>query len=264
MTDNPQLYYGLSIDQQATVTTTPTGGTGPYTIEYTLSRPLICNMNGGSETWTGSSGTSTGNVCPSTTPVSTATSVSSYSITIKLMADAIITAKVTDKFGCIVYSTVKIWAEDVRCFAGKSGNSKVKICHKTGSTSNPCQEICVDEAAVQAHLNHGDFVGTCTTDCKPRQLLRPVVIGKEKVIEIDAFNVIAYPNPSNHQFKLAFKGGSEEKVEVLIYDMLARMVKRIENSNEKNIQFGEELPSGEYLIIVRQGVNQKVINVIKQ
>jgi hypothetical protein len=141
---------------------------------------------------------------------------------------------------------------------------KVKICHKTGSSSNQCQEICVDESAVQSHLNHGDFVGTCTTDCKPRQLSRPIVIGKEKLIEIDTFNVIAYPNPSNHQFTLSVQGGSEEKVEVLVYDMLARMVKRIEKTNGQNIQFGEELPSGEYLIIVRQDNNQKVINIIKQ
>ena len=265
-TDNPQLYFGLSTDQLATITTTPTGGTGPYTIEYSMSRPLNCNINGGSETWTGGANTlsNVGNVCPSTIPVSTSNAISSYSIVIKLMADATITAKVTDKFGCVAYSTVKIWAEDVRCFAGKSGNVKVKICHKTGSTSNPCQEICVDESAVQSHLNHGDFVGTCTSDCKPRQLSRPVVIGKEKLIEIESFNAIAYPNPSNHLFTLAVQGGSEEKVEVLVYDMLARMVKRIENTNGQNIQFGEELPSGEYLIIVRQGINQKVINVIKQ
>jgi hypothetical protein len=263
ITDNPQLYFGLSTDQLATITTIPNGGTGPYTIEYTMSRPLNCNISGSSETWS-TSINSSGTGCTSLMNIGTVSTTSPYTITLKLMADAIITAKVTDKYGCVVYTSVKIWAEDVRCFAGKSGNVKVKICHKTGSSSNQCQEICVDESAVQSHLNHGDFVGTCTTDCKPRQLSRPIVIGKEKLIEIDTFNVIAYPNPSNHQFTLAVQGGSEEKVEVLVYDMLARMVKRIEQTNGQNIQFGEELPSGEYLIIVRQDNNQKVINIIKQ
>ncbi|MFV5699115.1 HYR domain-containing protein, partial [Flavobacterium sp. ZT3R17] len=262
-TDNPQLYFGLSTDQIATITTTPSGSTGPYTIEYTMSRPLNCNISGGSETWSTSINNS-GTGCTSLMNTGTVSTASPYAITLKLMADAIITAKVTDKFGCVVYTSVKIWAEDVRCFAGKSGNMKVKICHKTGSVSNPCQEICVDESAVQSHLNHGDFVGTCTSNCQPKTFSKPIVIGKEKLIEIDSFNVIAYPNPSSHQFTLAVQGASDEKVEVLVYDMLARMVKRIEKINGQNIQFGEEFPSGEYLLIVRQGVNQKVINVIKQ
>jgi hypothetical protein len=266
-TDNLQLYFGLSTDQIATITTTPSGGTGPYQIVYTMDRALNCNVNGSSETWTGGANTSTnvGNICPTTTPVSTSNSVSSYTVTVKLMTDAIITATVTDRYGCIVISTIKICAEDARCFAGKSGNAKVKICHQTNSAKNPCQEICVDESAVAAHVAHGDFVGSCTTDCKPRTTTRPVVIGKEKLLETEIpFNVIAYPNPSNHQFTLDLKGGSDKKVEVIVYDMLARQIKRIEKSDGQSIQFGEELPSGEYLVLIKQGENQKVINLIKK
>ena len=46
--------------------------------------------------------------------------------------------------------------------------------------------------------------------------------------------------------------------------MLARMIKKIEKPNAQNILFGEELPSGEYLLLIRQGSNQKAINVIKK
>ncbi|WP_395049747.1 hypothetical protein, partial [Flavobacterium sp.] len=63
---------------------------------------------------------------------------------------------------------------------------------------------------------------------------------------------------------LLVEGGHNEKVEVLVYDMLARMVKRIEKTDGQPIQFGEELPRGEYLTIVKQGENMKAVNVIKQ
>ena len=77
--------------------------------------------------------------------------------------------------------------------------------------------------------------------------------------------MIAYPNPSQSQFTLKIEGGdANEKVEVLVYDMLARIVKRIEKKDGEPIQFGEELPSGEYLTIVKQGENMKAVNVIKQ
>ncbi|MDI1304021.1 MAG: T9SS type A sorting domain-containing protein, partial [bacterium] len=59
-------------------------------------------------------------------------------------------------------------------------------------------------------------------------------------------------------------GDSNENVEVIVYDMLARMVKRIEKSNGQSILFGEDLPSGEYLVLIKQGINQKVVNLIKQ
>ena len=42
----------------------------------------------------------------------------------------------------------------------KSGTnkSKVTICHKTGSTSNPYQKITVSSNAVDAHQKHGDII----------------------------------------------------------------------------------------------------------
>ena len=83
-----------------------------------------------------------------------------------------------------------------------------------------------------------------------------VVVGK--------FEVIAYPNPTNYQFTLMVEGGSDEKVEVSVYDALGRLVKHIADSNGQQIKFGEELPSGSYIAIVRQGANQKTVRLIKQ
>jgi len=155
----------------------------------------------------------------------------------------------------------RVDAEDVRCFAGSSNIAKVTICHKTGSTKNPCVTICVDESAVQDHLNHGDYIGTCSKTCTA-----PVANARqiEVVEETDVFKVTAYPNPSSSQFTLLVEGDRSEKVEVLVYDMQARMVKRIENTDGQPILFGEELPRGEYLTVVKQGENMKAVNLIKK
>ena len=268
---NNVLYYGYSGDQTSTFSVTPLGGTGPYTISITMNRAKKCNQinDAGDESWTADSGSiTTDNSClgfPSTVssiPISVKEiSAGMFSVTVRLMADATITATVRDSNGCTATTSKDIHAEDVRCFAGNSGNAKVTICHRTGSTKNPCIAICVDQSAVQEHLNHGDYVGICTKTC-----VAPIntKLIEEVEEETTVFKVTAYPNPSSSQFTLLVEGGQNEKVEVLVYDMLARLVKRIEKFDGQPILFGEELPTGEYLTIVKQGENMKAVNLIKQ
>jgi hypothetical protein len=40
--------------------------------------------------------------------------------------------------------------------------SRVTICHRTGSRKHPGHTITISSAAVQAHLKHGDHLGACT------------------------------------------------------------------------------------------------------
>ena len=89
-------------------------------------------------------------------------------------------------------------------------------------------------------------------------------LGVNDPIEQALFDVIAYPNPSNHVFTLEVKGNSTEKVEVAVYDILGRLLKRIDNSDGQSIQFGDELPTGTYLTVIRQGTNHKTVKLIKQ
>ncbi|WP_281225854.1 T9SS type A sorting domain-containing protein [Flavobacterium aquiphilum] len=294
-TNKSNLYFGFSGGDTATITVKPTGGQAPYRVSITMVNPqtvlpgrikervdgkLICDYinAAGDEVWIPGANTNstTGNSCdnqPTSTSNANISMGGSYSVNATLLTDARFVATVTDANGCSytipVESAARVDAEDARCFAGKSGVEKVTLCHKTGSAKNPCMEICVDQSAVQEHLNHGDFLGKCTNNCLPpvanaKHLGTGKTLIEDTADEIVEFNVIAYPNPSNYQFSLAVTSGSNEKVEVLVYNMSARLIKRIEKSNEKTILFGEDLPAGEYLVLVRQGENQKAVNVIKK
>jgi len=294
---NPVLYFGYPGDQSSTVKVIASGGTAPYTVSITMNRPLNCNVitSSGDEIWTAASGTSINNVCPasgtnSLPPVSTGTiaaSSGSYSVDVTLMQDATFTATVTDANGCVTTCTTFIHAEDVRCFAGNNGGIKVAICHQTGNPANPCTNMCVSESALASHLAHGDFVGNCTPNCvAPTQTRTATVetVPEEKApvektsiekvsikkipvkiapVSAGVFKVKVMPNPSDNYFILNVETGSSEKITVTIYDVLGRMVKHIENNNSQLIRFGEDLKTGSYMAIVRQGVNTTTVKLIK-
>jgi hypothetical protein len=87
----------------------------------------------------------------------------------------------------------------------------------------------------------------------------------ETAPEVLPFNVKAYPNPTEHQFTLALEGGSNEKVQITVYDAVGRQVKKIErNDNVSVIRFGEDLKVGAYIVEVRQGMNRKTLKLLKQ
>ncbi|MEO6251878.1 MAG: T9SS type A sorting domain-containing protein [Ferruginibacter sp.] len=299
--NNPTLYFGYPGDQSATVSANATGGTAPYTISITMNRPLNCNVitSSGDELWTASGGTSINNTCPASgpgllPPVSTGTGIASgvnYSVNVTLMQDAILTVTITDAAGCISTCTISIHAEDVRCFAGNSSNTKISICHQTGNPSNPCISMCVAESALASHLAHGDYVGNCTPDCAApltaiatpveekkaaiEEKSNPVeqkgaVIEKrrtaveEKLLSPDMFEVKVLTNPTENQFSIQVISGNNEKVFVTVYDAMGTVVKQIEKSDLQLIVFGQELKIGYYMAVVRQGNKTKTVKLIKQ
>ncbi|PWA07591.1 hypothetical protein DB891_14670 [Flavobacterium laiguense] len=99
-----------------------------------------------------------------------------------------------------------------------------------------------------------------------KQKVEVIAVSKETVEPIQAttFNVIAYPNPSAHYFSLDVIGGSNEKVEIDIFDMHGRSIKHIESADHQSIMFGEDLPSGGYFAIINQGANRKTLKLVKK
>jgi hypothetical protein len=289
--NNPTLYYGYAGDQSATYSVKATGGVAPYTISITMNRPLNCNVinSSGDELWTASGGTSVNNVCPASgpgtlAPVSTGTGIASgvnYSVNVTLMQDAVLTATITDAGGCVTTCSTTIHAEDVRCFSGNGGNTKISICHKTGNSNNPCVSMCVNESSLAEHLAHGDFLGTCTNDCMPPVSFtegpvnnndkveekpveqNPSAIADEKMLQQAAFNVKVLTNPSDNRFSLLVTGGNNEKIFVTVYDLSGKAVKQVEKNDHQLVVFGDDLKSGYYMAVVRQGNNSKTVRLIK-
>jgi hypothetical protein len=271
---NPTLYFGYPGDQTSTVTVVAAGGTAPYTVSITMNRPLNCNVvtSSGDELWTAASGTSVNDVCPasgpaSLVPVSTgnvAVSGGSYSVDVTLMQDATFTATVTDATGCVRTCTTFIHAEDVRCFAGNNGGDKVAICHQTGNGS--CTNMCVSESALAGHLAHGDYVGNCTPNCitTTQSNVSRGTMAETAPVSPDIFRVKVIPNPTDNYFTLDVESGNNEKIVVMVYDVLGRRMKHIENSGGQLIRFGEDLKVGYYMAVVRQGKNTRTLKLVKQ
>ncbi len=63
---------------------------------------------------------------------------------------------------------------------------------------------------------------------------------------------------------MVVEGGSKEKVDVMVYDVLGRTIKHIESTDSQSVIFGEDFPAGAYFTIVSQGANQKTVRLIKE
>ena len=85
------------------------------------------------------------------------------------------------------------------------------------------------------------------------------------IIASTAFNIAAYPNPSNSDFKLQFTGANEDAVSILVFDMTGRQIenKEVNASAIENITIGQNYSAGIYNVIVSQGKNTKTVRLVK-
>lgn len=134
-------------------------------------------------------------------------------------------------------------AEDDQCFAGNSNNQKVEICHK-GKT------ICVSEHAVNAHLNHGDSRGRCTTDEKTNPRLA------------------ISPNPSRGQVTVQYNSKSAGKVQFKVYDLSGATIfnkteKAIKGKNTYQLNLSS-LYAGSYYFELSEGSGHQRTKLVIQ
>ena len=82
----------------------------------------------------------------------------------------------------------------------------------------------------------------------------------------NAFDLIAYPNPSNNVFNFKINGAKDETVSLLVFDMTGRQIenKVVNPIDVKNISLGQNYSSGVYNVIVAQGRNTKTVRLVKR
>ena len=83
---------------------------------------------------------------------------------------------------------------------------------------------------------------------------------------VAAFSAIAYPSPFTENFTLNVTTPSEDKVQVMVYDMIGKLVdqREVSPADAATLEIGDRFPSGVYNVIVTQGDNTKTLRVIKR
>lgn len=79
------------------------------------------------------------------------------------------------------------------------------------------------------------------------------------------FSLAVYPNPSASTFRLNYFSSSEENVSVSTYDLTGRLLdsRNVEYSDVNNQVIGNNLTSGVYIVVLKQGNITKTVRIIK-
>jgi hypothetical protein len=161
-----------------TLTANPSGGTGPYTYLWS-------------------------------------TGATTKSITVNPNKEGIYPylVYVVDSKGCAAAMIKFIRVVDIRC-----GNNKVEICHVPSGNPSKADEICVSRNAVEAHLAHGDYLGSCRSgrdndNDRWRSLNAPADVTEETPA---ASPLNLRPNPSKGQFEVQLNSSRTETAQVMV------------------------------------------------
>jgi len=224
---NATSYFGYAPQQCITKTVSITSGTAPFIYNWSLNRSLLSDVvnSSGDETMTGAN---------------------TASVTVCLLDTATLCLTVTDANGCTASACVTINASDVRCFSGNS--QKTSMCHD-GTI------MCVAQNRVDAHLAHGDNIGSCPTQ---RNNAGNVMMEMES----NKSDFSIYPNPNAGDFIASIKlADVAAKGEMQIINASGQIVKRVSVYNQSNINISLG-HSGMYLIkliLGNQVITKKVV-----
>lgn len=102
-----------------------------------------------------------------------------------------------------------------------NNNKKVKLCHVPPGNPANAHTICISPSAVQAHLNHGDYLGDCTCNGEegfvaPGNNDHAIASGKQLELEV-------FPNPAKNMVNIHLHG-MEGEASLTIFDLMGRTV----------------------------------------
>ena len=82
---------------------------------------------------------------------------------------------------------------------------------------------------------------------------------------VSSLKVQAYPNPSTDEFTLVLSGyNMNEKVSVVISDVMGRKVYQAEGTGKQQYRFGKSFYAGLYTVQVIQGTDKKSLKLVKE
>jgi hypothetical protein len=127
--------------------------------------------------------------------------------------------------------------------------------------------------AVVANDFWGEYGASCTVATPVKIIGQQIAkTSNQKLEEISdsianvEYAVKAYPNPFFDNFKLLLTSASEKTVEVVVYDLLGRMIARktVKAADINTIELGNEYTAGIYNVIISQGNDFETLRMIKK
>jgi hypothetical protein len=96
----------------------------------------------------------------------------------------------------------------------------------------------------------------------------PVATGRVEEVKVEvakplSLGVSVYPNPTTSSFRVKVKAVSSEKLHIKLMDMAGRMLKVYQIMPGEDLNFGNELKAGVYLIEITQGNLKSVERLMK-
>ncbi len=172
-----------------------------------------------------------------TAPYTYAWSTGASSQSISVSAEGTYIVTITDAKGCQTTSSIVINVLDVRC---GNNNDKVQICHNGNL-------ICVASSSVQAHLDHGDKLGSCNSGIS-------IIPAKLDLESPAVYSVKLYPNPVSDVLNIKVTE-LEAGATVKVYDMAGMEVisqRLTETPQAVNVS---NLKPGIYVITIINGTH---------
>ncbi|KAF2330647.1 chondroitinase family polysaccharide lyase [Flavobacterium daemonense] len=146
--------------------------------------------------------------------------------------------------GCQTTSSIAVDTLDVRC---GNKNDKVQICHNNNV-------ICLAPSAVQAHLNHGDKLGSCTS------LSRKAT--SNETLDLGKFTI--YPNPVHDSFNVSISSMLDPTATISIYNIIGNKLRQVNFTSMPQNVFCSDLSSGSYILVIQNGIETIRGTIVKQ
>ncbi|MBK9017952.1 MAG: T9SS type A sorting domain-containing protein [Saprospiraceae bacterium] len=136
-----------------------------------------------------------------------------------------------------------------------NNNDEVFVCHVPPGNPANANTICISPNAVQAHLDHGDYLGECT--CTSQYLILPG--GNVSFAEMAEQEIEMFPNPASKEVTFHLHGFGDETSELTVFDYSGKAVwqKTMEEGQYEltlNLS-GSGFASGVYFVKVSSATN---------